>query len=252
MNADLNDIVLTSVGELMTTLYPKGKLSYVNNRATYALSFCLKGQITYNHEGRRYVSDKSCAIILPKGQSYTLFGDAEGIFPVINFDCTAPFTDTHITIPIDSVEPYVKDYEKLRSLSVFEGNRMKMLSILYNMLHKLLSPASHGVLMPVMKYIENNYSNPALTIGELAQVCGVSEVYFRRLFFRQYKTSPKQFIIDVRINRAKQLLSEGALKISAISESCGFSNPYHFCRSFKAEVGVTPTEYMLENRVLNM
>lgn len=48
---------------------------------------------------------------------------------------------------------------------------------------------------------------------------------------------------------AKQMLSEGTLKINAISENCGFSNPYHFCRLFKDKTGLTPSEYMKQNRI---
>ena len=86
----------------------------------------------------------------------------------------------------------------------------------------------------------------------LAEKCGISEVYFRRLFTEQYKVTPKQYIIDLRINKAKQLLTDGIFKIGAISESCGFSNPYHFCRVFKEKTGLTPTEFMKQNKILKI
>lgn len=59
--------------------------------------------------------------------------------------------------------------------------------------------------------------------------------------------SPKQFIIELRMQKAKQLLSEGRLKIWAIAEACGFSGCYHFCKSFKQHVGITPNEYRKQN-----
>ena len=68
----------------------------------------------------------------------------------------------------------------------------------------------------------------------------VSEVYFRKLFLKHMNTSPKQYIIDIRLQKAKQLLAEGVFSISAISEKCGFSNPYHFCRIFKDRIGIPP------------
>ena len=48
---------------------------------------------------------------------------------------------------------------------------------------------------------------------------------------------------------AKQLLSEGQKKISAIAEECGFSSTYHFCRSFKERVGTTPSEFRSQNTI---
>ena len=57
-------------------------------------------------------------------------------------------------------------------------------------------------------------------------------------------------ILDIRIGKAKQLLADGTQKISAVSEACGFSNPYHFCRAFKQRTGLTPSQYMQQNRLL--
>lgn len=83
----------------------------------------------------------------------------------------------------------------------------------------------------------------------LAQACRVSEVYLRKLFSKHLSTSPKQYIIDLRLQKATQLLREGALTITDISETCGFSNPYHFCRIFKEHLGITPSEYRKENLI---
>lgn len=85
--------------------------------------------------------------------------------------------------------------------------------------------------------------------AELALKCNISEVYFRRIFTKHYNMTLKQFLIDIRINKSKQLLSEGALKINAIAVKCGFSNQYHFCRVFKEKTGLTPTEYMRQYTV---
>ena len=61
--------------------------------------------------------------------------------------------------------------------------------------------------------------------------------------------SPKQFILELRIQRAKQLLGEVRLKISAIADACGFGDAYHFSQIFKKRTGYTPTEYRERNVV---
>ena len=172
------------------------------------------------------------------------------MFPVINFDCAEPLCNEVISLPIQHSDTYIKDFEKMKALSLFEGNRAKMMGIFYTMLDRLSKEGSaRNIIAPAIRHIENSYQNPRLSNTELAKLCNICEVYFRRLFAEAYKTTPKQFIVDIRINKAKQLLSEGILKISAIAAQCGFTNQYHFCRIFKEKTGVTPSEYIKRKRV---
>lgn len=241
---------VTDIKGLFTVLSPKGRNETIKNRKSYGLSFCTEGRITYEMNGKQAVSDEYHAVILPKGQSYSLYGNKSGIFPVINFDCKEFLCDEVISLPIQKSDTYVKDFEKMKALSLFEENRAKMMSVFYNMLHRLSTESSvQNVILPAIRYIESNYQNPKLSNAELAEKCNISEVYFRKIFTETYKTTPKQFIVDIRINKAKQLLSDGFLNIGAVAEECGFSNQYHFCRLFKEKTGFTPTEYTKRNRI---
>ena len=246
----LNKITVTDIKELFTVFSPKGRSEVIKNRNSYGLSFCSAGIITYKMNGKQVVSDECHAIILPKGQSYSLYGNKSGIFPVIDFDCKELLCDEVISLPIQSAETYIKDFEKMKALSLFEENRAEIMSVFYSMLHRLsLESSVRNVIIPAIKYIENNYQNPKLSNAALAEQCNISEVYFRRIFAEAYKTTPKQFIVDIRINKAKQLLSDGCSKVGSVAEQCGFSNQYHFCRLFKEKTGLTPTEYMKQNRI---
>ena len=248
----LRNIVVTDIDNMITVASPKGRQEYIHNRKSYGLSFCTEGSLTYIHNGKEYVSDPEHAIILPQGQSYMLMGEKKGVFPVINFRCIGTLCDTHTVIPIENTDAYIKDYEQMRQLKFFDGNRAKLLSIFYNIVHRLASQPTSATLTPALKYIEQNIGNASLNNETLAELCHISEVYFRKLFASHYQTTPKQFIIDLRLNKAKQLLSDGTMKVSAISEQCGFASPYHFCRTFKKHVGVTPTEYMMSNRTFKI
>lgn len=246
----LGNITITDIKEIFTVFSPKGRFAKIENRKSFGLSFCIDGQITYIHNGNKIISDKNHAIILPQGQTYTLYGDKTGNFPVINFACADVLCNTVISLPVQNTEAYIKDFERLRSLSLFDGNRAEMMSVFYHILHRLSEQSpSCKVIMPAIKYLESNYQNPKLTNAELAEQCKINEIYFRRIFTSYYNMTPRQFLIDIRINKAKLLLSEGALKINAVAVKCGFSNQYHFCRVFKEKTGLTPTEYMKQNRI---
>ena len=246
----INKITVTDIKELFTVSSPRGRSEEIKNRKSYGLSFCAEGKITYKINGKQAVSDEKHAVILPKGMSYSLYGNKSGIFPVINFDCKELLCDEVISLPIQSSDIYIKDFEKMKALSLFEENRAKMMSVFYNILHRLSTESSvHNAILPAIRYIESSYQNPKLSNAELAEKCNISEVYFRKIFTETYKTTPKQFIVEIRINKAKQLLSDGFLNIGAVAEECGFSNQYHFSRLFKEKTGLTPTEYIKRNRV---
>lgn len=249
---NLNQITVTEITDIVTVHSEKGRRDLMADRKSYGLSLCREGRITYIQDGMEYISNRDCAVILPKGKTYTVKRDTNGEFPVINFDCKEPLCDKITVIPLRNGGELIADFERMRRLSCFGESRAQIFSIFYGMLHKLGSDSTPRELLGAMRLIKSDYCDVSLTNAELAAACNISEVYFRKLFRKHFGISPKQFVIDVRIGRAKQLLEEGALSVSDISESCGFSNPYHFCRLFKQHTGATPTEYRRENTLRGM
>ena len=243
----LEKIVVNDVQNVVMIRSAGGQNSEVRRRATWGLSFCLEGKITYIHKGREYVSDREHAVLLPQGETYTVRRDESGRFPLINFTCDSLLCSTHTLIPVHDLTSYVRDFEQMLELSVSGENRLQIMSLFYRILHRLAARQVPTVLLPAIRYVEEHYQDPLLGNTELAMACKISEVYLRKLFRRHLQTTPKQYVIDLRITRAKQLLSEGSLKIAAVSEQCGFANPYHFCRTFKKLTGQTPTEYLRSN-----
>lgn len=246
---DLKNAVITSIIEACTVYSPKGRSEQMLNRKSYALTFCIDGQITYIQNGHRYISNRNTAVILPKGGNYFICGDKTGFFPVINFECSEFLCDTITALPIQNPDQLIADFEEIKKLLCFEDNHARVFSIFYGMLHSLSSNKLPPLLENAIRLIGNEYVNPSLTNAGLADLCQVSEVYLRKLFSKYLHTSPKQYIIDLRLQKAKQLLREGALCVSDIAESCGFSNPYHFCRIFKEHTGTTPSAYRKEHMI---
>ena len=92
--------------------------------------------------------------------------------------------------------------------------------------------------------MHKNYSDVSISNDSLAALCGVSTVYFRKLFTAAYGIPPMRYLKNVRINKAKELLIGDADSISAISENTGFGSVYAFSKAFKAETGVSPSGYV--------
>lgn len=248
--ADLADAVVTDVVDAATVYSPKGRKVTMQNRPFYGLTFCRDGGcIVYTQDGQSYREDCRHAVLLPQGGNYTLEGTSDGSFPVINFYTLAPICERITVFEIKSPEILVACYEEIRRLCDAEGNRARILSLLYRIFAELTEEEKEpSALSPALSYLATHLCDPALSNEQLATECRMSEVYFRRLFRRQNGTSPKQYILSLRLQRAQTLLSEGKMKIRAVALDCGFESEAHFCRSFKERFAMTPSEYREKHR----
>jgi AraC-like DNA-binding protein len=93
-----------------------------------------------------------------------------------------------------------------------------------------------------IRYLETN-DRLDRSISEIAAMCAVSETYFRRLFKKYSGLSPKEYILRVKIDKAKLILRETNLQVSEIAEMFGISDTAYFCRMFKKRTGVSPLIY---------
>ena len=250
----LKNVIVSNIQPPITVVSPKGRQDITKNRSTYGISFCMNGQITYMHKGKQYISTKNTAILLPKGETYSIQGDKDGVFLVINFDCVGLNCSDIVTFPLQNPDPFYKDFQTLAELFLFPDKQLDIYLNFYRMLKQIMReqvPQNHALSL-ALKYIETHISNPELSNSLIAKHAHISEVYLRKLFGAKYHISPKQYILDIRIQKAKQLLSNSLHSISAISEQCGFSSVYTFSRCFKEKTGISPTEYAKENRMLEI
>ena len=249
MDNCFENVTVTDVKNILHVSVEKGSRVNVDGRKYNGLAICTEGEIVYSCRGREHRLTEAHAVILPCGESYSFIGVESGIFPVIDFTCVGKPFDSHVVIPLGNSELYVREHERMSELLLFGENRLLLISMLYGMLHRMTASRDSSIIAPALEYIEKNYSDPELSNSALARKCGVSEVYFRKLFLKYKGMPPHRFVLELRMARAKQLLSGGLLKVSAVAESCGFANPYHFCRAFKSHTGQTPTEFIEFNRV---
>ncbi len=80
-------------------------------------------------------------------------------------------------------------------------------------------------------------------MDRLAYLAGMSDTYFRRLFSERFGKNPLKYINELRLQRAKELLSGDYYTVEEVSELCGFNNVSYFSIFFKREVGIPPSVY---------
>lgn len=247
---DLKNIIVTKIQKPVVVNSVKGHYFEMENRPTFGLSLCISGQIFYTVNGQKYVSNKTTAIIFPKGGNYILKGDKEGLFPVVNFDCEGLNIQNILALNLEHPDACLKDFERLQELFLHNKSHCKIYSVFYELLDKIFSTneQQHNGLKAVVRFIAENISNPELSNTMLAKKICISEVYLRKLFATHYNTSPKQYILECRIKKAKQLLIDTPFSITAIATECGFQSLYHFCRIFKERTGFTPSQFARQNK----
>jgi len=101
------------------------------------------------------------------------------------------------------------------------------------------------VVTLICQYIDTHFSEQ-LNLELLAHLAGYSPFFFLRLFRKQTGRSPKEYIDSVRLEKAKELLSEG-FTVSATAQAVGLESPYSFSRFFKRQMKVAPQIWVSQN-----
>ena len=121
----------------------------------------------------------------------------------------------------------------------------EILSTVYR-LNETESSIDHPKIRKVHSYMLEHYRDSTLKSCELAAMCGISTKHFTELFKKIYGTTPAQYIIDLRIHAAEELLSTGSYSVSETAEMCGFSDVYYFCKLFKRRLNISPGKFAKE------
>ena len=93
-----------------------------------------------------------------------------------------------------------------------------------------------------LDYVDGHFQE-TVRISELADACSMSETHFRRLFNRYLNMTPVEYVNQVRILRACEMLRTSNDAMTRIAERCGFSSISAFDRNFRRIIGVTPYQW---------
>ena len=104
------------------------------------------------------------------------------------------------------------------------------------------SAAVDSGIAPLLEAVKKHPEKPWSVIS-MAELCGMSVVYFRKCFESVYGKSPIRYLHDLRMEKAKGLLLSDYDSIGQIAESVGYGSIYHFSKMFRSYVGVSPTEF---------
>ncbi len=97
----------------------------------------------------------------------------------------------------------------------------------------------HPKLSSVIQKMERNIEEP-ISPSRLASDVGMSTRQLERLFRRYLNRSPKRYYMELRLNRARNLLMQTDMSVINVALACGFASPSHFSKCYRGHFGTTP------------
>lgn len=218
----------------------------------YSVIYVLKGQMELEYEGERMLVKENEAVLLDFRRSHAYWsasdtmekwemlfdGNAsEAFYRQIAgeggqiFKVTGKLHRTLERLMSELDAPFPQDH----TISL----------LIHTMFCNMIDQKTENLSPPVeeaIEFINSRYGGP-LQISEIAGHVSLSRYYFTRLFRKETGRTPNEYLANVRINAAKEMLTDKILTIAEIAERCGFANTSHFTRFFREKTGQTPAAF---------
>lgn len=153
-------------------------------------------------------------------------------------------------------DDFIKDCleQMISTKSLVKSREIRLLGLLYIFLSQLIEISETGrfsggsenrketYIKKAIEFIEMNYSRK-ISISEISQHVGLDRSYLYSIFNEYLNTSPQEFLINYRMDKACELMQNASLSIGDVSRSIGYDDPLLFSKVFKKVKGQPPREY---------
>lgn len=236
-NTDLGFCVV-SVGPV---LHKKGVFS-VKARPYAALALRLRGSASFRADGKDFTSLAGDITFIPDGVGYEA-EYTEGESLVLHLLGCEHRRVENIR---RAGAPYIKEYF-LDMEETWKRRRVNEVKSLFFRLLSLLEESeareTDAALAACLGYMEAHYTNPSLSLAEIARAGFISEATLRRKCAKHLSQSPKEYVIKLRLSHGISLLYQG-LSVCEAAKACGFSDEKFFSRTVKAHYGIPPSAFL--------
>lgn len=217
-------------------------------------------EVVYYSAGQGYVQigeelvtfEKGDVFILPPRLEHSDWAD-EGFQDVFFTFSHCELSDgTYYRFKDSSSQPVFHLLNQMYEVYIRDDlNRENIINLSYELFFQYAYALHEAILNnSYVEYIRNaiinNLSDPNFSVNAVIKNLHLNVNYARDLFVKNVGCTPSQFLMEKRLDYAKQLLMSRALSnysIREISYMCGFSDPYYFSRAFRKHVGVAPREW---------
>jgi len=252
-NNHLSDLVITNVISSYRHYGAKGTSGKMSKRSCWGLILKCEGSTRYLCNGREYISDSHHPILLPADSDYTWNCIEEGSYLSVQFDCDCTDNTGLYSFTMADPSSFMKSFLAIEKSPALHPQTAQMLMKrhLYTILADLLESGrgsycpsdKYNRLRPAVEYMAEHYAESDISNEKLAALCNISTVHFRKTFSCAYHLPPMTYLHRLRIEKACEMLRSDESSISEIAASVGYNSIYHFSKSFKEYMGLSPLNY---------
>lgn len=238
-------------------------------RENYVLHYITEGKGYLEYKEQKFPLQKGDFFLLRPGEVTYYFADtqtpwsyywlgisgikAQEYFNLSQINETAYLRSSpHTEVLGNFIRTIVKDAERLDES---KASQLHVISQLFELMHQLnaLSPnLDQETISPSQKLyregkhlIDIGYNSQEISIQYIADKLGVHRSYLSSIFKDFHKISPKEYLLKVRMNRAKELLETTNQPIKIIAYSVGYPDPLHFSKAFRQYYDCSPSQYRI-------
>ncbi len=244
--------------ELEFFVFSKGSMIIDNNY--FSIS---KGDVVFRKPGQytQGIMPYSCYLIC-----FDLLGNTNKDPETYDFTKEQEFQCNYTNTILDEIPSVFKPSNYMKYLDLFDlvlkefinpkeysGILLKssVLRIIYEISSDIKNPfvnnesvnsAHYMAVKKVMEYIEVNLKGK-ITLEKLASVANLSPTYFHKVFTDTLGITPTDYIIKVRLDKAKELLVKTNMPVYEVALECGYENIPYFSYAFKSRLNIAPVEF---------
>ena len=221
-----------------------------SNIRYYELTLLLHGELCYTADGTRVDMKSGDVIFLPPDTLRAReAGGERSDYISFNFTSQEP-----IELPLklegavgNDVLLLVAACDEISRTPTPDSDAMEKIShllccILLIMRDGARQTGYNPLTLKIMQHLQSNFSE-RITLDDIGRLTFFSPNYCENVFKRETGRSVIDYLLEIRMEAAKRLLSEGSLSLGAVAEAVGFDDYNYFSRVFKKRTGYTPTEY---------
>ena len=224
-----------------------------NEHGYYSLSFTIGGEAEYHIGKKTLLPHENCVMFLDNYSPFNYKIIQDHKFYVINFVANQGFIQApNMFIPEDP-KKYLAlfneacTYYKHKApgyLMMTTSILLKILALIREEDYRTMQEKSKlNKIIYAIDYIQENISNPALSVEGIASHVGNSGTHLRSLFLKEVGISPNKYIKNLRIGEACKLFITSNYTVSEVAVRCGFCDTSYFCKEFNKIMGCTPHVY---------